>query len=248
MRIPHTSAPGLRDATRSRMLRAGIVLLVLNGVAFGNTFTFATDPLAGTIAREVPQRLLIGGELFIPFNLANDTFAFGPILFGGDTQISLAASPVNALPSVANVVVLQTLDNDNNPLTPFGAFNAADLIASRITDHGPGVFIFFDEDLSLPELIYSDDLASNQADLRVLARLISLSGQSGIDSLSSFSTANFAIADSTSAVPEPSSIALLSGAIGIVAIGAVRKQRQRSRRPRFSGSRPRHNDQSLQRL
>lgn len=223
MKRPHISAPCLRAAARSRMLKAGIVLLALKAVAFGDTFTFNTDPLAGTIAREVPQRLLVGGELFIQFNTAKDTFAFAPIIFGGDTQANFAAGPVNALPSAANVVVLQTLDDDNNPLTPFGAFNAADLIAGKLTDHGPGVFVFFDQDLSLPELIYSDDLASNQADLKVLARLINLFGQTGIDSLSSFSAANFSLTSSPSAVPEPSSVALLGGAVAIIAISAVRK-------------------------
>jgi hypothetical protein len=84
--------------------------------------------------------------------------------------------------------------------------------------------MFFDEDLSLPELIYSDDLASNQADLRVLARLINLFGQEGIDPLSGFSSANFASNSSTSAVPEPASVGLLSGAIGIVAMVAVHKR------------------------
>jgi hypothetical protein len=207
------------------MMRAGIVLLALNAVAFGDTFTFSTDPLAGTIARSVPERLLIGGEQFIPFNLAKDVFAFAPVVLGGDTQIDFADGPVNALPHAANVVVLQTLDDDNNPLTPFGAFQAADLISSRITDHGPGVFIFFNQDLGLPELIYSDDLASNQADLRVLARMISLNGQFGIDSLPRFSTTNFTIAtDSPSAVPEPSSLAMLCGGVVLVAVGAVRKR------------------------
>ncbi len=222
--------PELHAAMRSRVLRAGLALLAMNAAAFGSTFTFNTDPLAGTIVRNVPGRQLVGGEQFIQFNLAQDVFAFGPIIFGGETKIDFAEGPVEAIPSTnVNLVVLQTLDNDANPLTPFGAFNAADLIANRVTEHGPGVFIFFNEDLALPELIYSDDLASNQADLRVLARMISLNGQLGIDSLSRFSGANFTIVDSTSTAPEPSSLAMWSGGAVLVGIGALRR-RHRARR------------------
>ena len=218
------SAPALRAAVSSRMLKAGIGLLALNALAFGDTFTFNTDPLAGSIARDVPQRLLIGGEQFISFNPAKDMFAFGPIIFGGDAQIRLANGPVNALAPNANLVVLQTLDNDNDPLTPFGAFQAADLLAATITQHGSGVFVFFNEDLALPELIYSDDLASNQADLKVLARMINLNGQFGIDQLHTFSAADFGITNSAAAAPEPPSVALFGPGILMVAIAAIRKR------------------------
>jgi len=218
-------APRLRVMTRSRALSAGILLLLLKTVAFGDTFTFDTDPLAGTIVRTAPGRQLVGGELFINFKPAQDTFDFAPIIFGGDTKVNLASGPVNALPSKANVVVLQTLDNDNDPLSPFGAFQAADLIAGKITHHGPGVFIFFNQSLAIPELVYSDDLASNLADLRTLARMINLNGQIGIDSLSGFSAADFAVSSPTSTVPEPSSINLAAGAI-VLAIAIARKRKQ----------------------
>jgi hypothetical protein len=119
MRRLYFSTPALRVATGSRLLRAGIVLLILKAAALGDTFTFNTDPLAGTIVRSVPGRQLVGGEQFIPFNTGKDVFAFSPIIFGGDAEINFADGQVNALPSDANVVVLQTLDNDNDPLSPF---------------------------------------------------------------------------------------------------------------------------------
>lgn len=234
MRRLHPFAPALRAATRSRMLKAGIALLALKAVAFGATFTFDADPLAGTIVRSVPGRQLVGGEQFISFNPAHDLFAFDPVIFGGGTQINFANGPVSALPSNANLLVLQTLDDDNDPLSPFGAFNAANLIASRVTDHGPGVFVFFNEDLSLPELIYSDDLASNQADLRVLARMIDAIGQVGINELPDFSTTNFSVTSPSSAAPEPSSDALISAAIGLLFIGnALRFSRSHSEETRL---------------
>ena len=216
--------PQLRHAMRS-LLRAGVALLALKAAAFGTTITFSTDPLAGTIVRNAPGRQQVGGELFVQFNTVTDVFAFAPVVLGGDNQIEFANGPIDAIPAAGvNVVVLQTLDNDANPLTPFGAFNAADLIAGRVTEHGAGVFLYFNQDLSLPVLVYSDDLASNQADLKVLARLINLNGQLGIDALSRISTTDFAVSDPPSGVPEPSSLAMFVGGIALVAVGAVRRQ------------------------
>ena len=88
------------------------------------------------------------------------------------SQIHFANGPINSIPSTdVNVVVLQTTDNDGNPLTPFEAGNAADLLASRITDPGPGLFIYFNSSLNLPRLVYSTDLSSSTADLKILARI-----------------------------------------------------------------------------
>jgi hypothetical protein len=101
-----------------------------------------------------------------------------------------------------NVVVLQTFDDDANPLTPFGAGNAANLIANQFATPGPGFFIYFNQGLDLPRLVFSTDLSDNSADLKVLARMLNLTGQSGRDAVPTFTAANFAI---TTAVPEPSS-------------------------------------------
>ena len=221
--------PLLICALRSRMLTAGVLLFALHAAAYGGTITFSTDPLAGTVVRNAPGRQLVGGELFVAFNTATDVFAFDPVVFGGTTRIDFANGPINAIAGGIDVAVLQTLDDDANPLTPFGAFNAADLLAGRITQHGPGVFVYFNQDLALPVLVYSDDLASNQADLKVLARMINLNGQLGINALPRFSTANFDITDPPSAVPEPSSLVISGAGVALVAIGAFR----RLRRPRY---------------
>jgi hypothetical protein len=111
--------------------------------------------------------------------------------------------------------VLETLDNDNNPLTPFGAGQAADLIASRITAPGPGFFIYINQSLNLPRLVYSTDLSSNTADLRILARMLNLSGAEGQNALSNFTAANFEITTAASVAPEPASLLLLLSALGV---------------------------------
>jgi hypothetical protein len=109
-----------------------------------------------------------------------------------------------------NVVVLETFDDDNNPLTPFGAGNAANLIAARITAPGPGFFIYFNQGLNLPRLVFSTDLNDNTADLKILARMLNLTGASGRDALETFTASNFTLTtDESSTVPEPSTLLLL---------------------------------------
>jgi hypothetical protein len=129
----------------------------------------------------------------------------GPVNFVNATAPQLPATG-------ANVVVLQSFDDDANPLTPFGAGNAANLIADKITSPGAGFFIYFNQGLDLPRLVYSTDLSDNSADLKILARMVNLNGDSGRNAVPTFSAANFAI---TTAVPEPSSF------FGLLAVGLV---------------------------
>jgi hypothetical protein len=200
-----------------------VVLLALSSVASGASISFGSDPFEGTDVRNTPGRQVVGGELFIAFHTATEIFLFDETAFGLGNQIHFANGPVNAIPSTGiNAVVLQDTDNDANPLTPFGAGNAADLLAGRITDPGPGVFVYFNSGLNLARLVYSDDLSSNTADLKILARMLNLTGQEGINSLPTFSAANFEISQSQ-AVPEPSGRALMILWAGLLAIRAARR-------------------------
>jgi hypothetical protein len=130
----------------------------------------------------------------------------------------------SAIPATGvNVVVLESFDNDANPATPFGAGQAADLIASQITSPGPGFFIYFNQALNLPRLVYSTDLSDNNADLKVLARMLNLTGAEGQNALPTFTAANFAF--TASAAPEPSSFYLAaSGVLSAVGYGLRRKR------------------------
>jgi hypothetical protein len=201
-----------------------LALALLLGVApqaRAVTFLFATDPFAGTDALTTPGRQIVGGESSVPFSPATDVFAFEPAVFGAGDQILFANGLVGDLPTAGvNVVVLQTLDNDGNPASAFGAGTAATLIAERIVTPGPGFFVYFNSGLDLPRLVFSIDLSDGEADLKVLARITNLTGQSG--ALATFSAANFAM------IPEPSSLLLvaLPGAL------AASVRRLRSRRVR----------------
>ena len=206
---------------RCSLLYVALGLFTLTTNASAATFTFVTDPFAGSTALTTPGRQIVGGEPFVDFSIATDVFAFDPIVFGIDA-ILFANDVVASLPTTGiNVVVLQTLDNDADPLTPFGAGNAATVIAEQITEPGPGFFIYFNSGLNLPRLVYSIDLSEPTADLKVLARLTSLAGQSGQLQLPTFTEDNFALTQ----VSEPASVLLMmTGGAWWMARRALRKR------------------------
>ncbi len=104
-------------------------------------------------------------------------FRWGRLSFGV-SSINFVNTVASSIPaSGVNTIVLQTFDNDGNTATPFAAGNAADLIAAQITTPGPGFFIYFNQGLDLPRLVFSTDLNDPTADLKILFRLTNLTGQ-----------------------------------------------------------------------
>lgn len=200
---------------RCSAVLVAIALLALSPTANATTFSSLTDPFAGSTALTTPGRQIVGGEPFISFDTAADVFQLfdvgGGVLFANDVVGNLPTSGVN-------VIVLQTLDNDANPATPFAAGNAANLIAAQITSPGPGFFIYFNQGLNLPRLVFSTDLNDNSADLKILFRMTNLVGQS--DALTAFTASNFAM------VPEPSSFVLMSAAGAFWAFGYIVRRRR----------------------
>src|SRR5690348_14373517 len=198
-------------------------LLALCSTAHATTFRFDSDPFAGTNVLTTPGRQVVGGEDFINFSIPTDTFSLESSVFGVAGPVNFVNATAPQLPATgANVIVLQSFDDDANPLTPFGAGNAANLIADKITSPGAGFFIYFNQGLDLPRLVYSTDLSDNSADLKILARMVNLTGDSGRNAVPTFSAANFAI---TTAVPEPSSFFVILAA-GLVA-GCLMWRRKR---------------------
>ena len=188
----------------SLLIAAATVVTVVS-TAEADVFTFATDPFAGTTALTTPGRQVVGNEDFIDFDPAVDFFRLDADTFGVSAPVAFANDIAANLPtSGLNVVVLRSLDNDNDPGTPFNAGTAANLIAAQITDPGPGFFIYFNQGLNLPRLVFSTDLNDNTADLKVLARMENLFDDSV--ALATFTSDNFEITD----VPEPASVLLLA--------------------------------------
>lgn len=196
------------------LLSLGAVLPARAAVVLLNT-----DPFAGSTALATPGRQVVGGEPFVNFDPAVDRFVIDPAaftLYGFGLGLSFVNDVVGNLPTGgANVIVLRTFDDDANPATPFAAGNAANLIAGRVTTPGAGFFIYFNQGLDLPRLVFSTDLNDNTADLKIVARLVNLTGSAGQAALGTFTASNF------NAVPEPG-IAMLA-LVAAIAFGARRR-------------------------
>jgi hypothetical protein len=203
------------------ILSTVLILAGIVSIANATIFRFDTDPFAGSTALTTPGRQIVGDEDFITFNIASDIFSLESTVFNlaPGTNVHFANDVVGSLPTGnVNIIVLQTFDNDSNPATPFAAGNAANLIAAQLTSPGPGFFIYFNQGLDLPRLVYSTDLDDNTADLKILFRMTNLAGLAGRDAFPTFTESNFEI----TTVPVPSTMLLLgSGLFGLW--GARRK-------------------------
>jgi len=207
----------------------GIAAVAMCSMAHASTFRFDTDPFAGSPVLTTPGRQIVGGEEFISFSTATDVFSLESSVFGVESSVDFVNAPAQNLPAGGvNVIVLQSFDDDNNPLTPFGAGNAANLIADRISTPGPGFFVYFNQSLDLPRLVFDTDLSSHDSDLKILARILNLNGATGRNAIPSFKTADFEIT-TTSQVPEPSTWPIIAG---LATVGTVchllRRRRQRA--------------------
>ncbi len=201
-----------------------VASLAIGSTASASTFTFNTDPFAGTTALTTPGRQIIAGEDFISFDPATDVFSLDSNVFGVGHTVQFANAQAQNLPSTGvNVIVLESFDDDNNPATPFGAGNAANLIAQQVDTPGPGFFVYFNQGLNLPRLVFSTDLSDNTADLKVLARMVNLTGPTGRDALQTFTATNFSFSDTPAAVPEPTTLVLMGSGL----LAATRGLRRR---------------------
>jgi hypothetical protein len=199
-----------------------VTVLTFSNSGIATTFTFNTDPFAGTTALTTPGRQVIMNEISIPnFSIASDTIVFDQAVFNVGPSILFASGPVESLPtSNVNMIVLLSFP------TPLAAGGAADLIANQITTDGAGFFIYFNTALNLPRLVYSTNLNDNTSDLKVLARFTeNFNGTAGQAAMANFTASNFAI----NPVPEPSTLTMMSAALGALTFGVLRRKKSSNR-------------------
>ncbi|HYO81549.1 MAG TPA: PEP-CTERM sorting domain-containing protein [Bryobacteraceae bacterium] len=171
-----------------------IQLLAVGTTLNAASFVFNTDPF-GSADPNDNVRQIVNVQASINFDPTTDVIRFDPALTGF-SSISFANDLSANLPTTGlNAVVL--LDQ------PAAAGSAHTAIANRITDSGPGFFIYFNTGLNLPRLVYARDLGDPNADIAILARMENLSGN--FTAMQTFTEANFA------PVPEPSTALLMSG-------------------------------------
>jgi hypothetical protein len=202
-----------------------VALFALNTAAQAVTITFDDDPFEGSTALTTPGRQVVGNETFTSFDIAKDVFKFDESVFGVG-ELNFANGEIGNIPGYGtNFAVLRTFDNDANPATPFGAGNAANLLADQITTSGAGFFVYFNSGLDLARLVFSTDLSDATADLKVLARLTNFTGQAGRDAMANLSAANFAVQPSTQ-VPTPGTLSLFG--LGLIGVWLMRRSRPNS--------------------
>jgi hypothetical protein len=205
-----------------RTIWLAVAAFCLSTTAQAVTITFDDDPFAGSTALTTPGRQVVGNELFTSFDPVNDAFQFDESIFGV-SELNFANGEIEHIPSHGtNLAVLRTFDNDANAATPFGAGNAANLLADQITTPGAGFFVYFNSGLDLARLVFSTDLSDATSDLKVLARLTNFTGQAGRDAMANLSSANFGVQGATQ-VPTPGTLSMFG--LGLLGVWFVRRQR-----------------------
>ena len=189
------------------------VCLVTQFLALGTalnaaSFVFNTDPFGAADPLD-GIRQVVNVQVSINFNPATDVIWFDPGLTGF-TDVSFARDLSGDLPTTGlNAIVV--LDQ------PGAAPAMHTAIANRLTDSGPGFFIYFNTVQNLPRLVFARDLGDPTADIAILARMENLTGS--FAAMQAFSSSNF------QAIPEPSTAVLLfSGGLLTYAL-ALRRRR-----------------------
>jgi hypothetical protein len=129
-------------------------------------------------------------DIITDFAIGSDRFVFDAADFNvGARKVSVGAAA--DIRNGSTVIVLTDVDNDANAATVFNAGAAASLIAANVDTDGAGFFVYWNSALGINRLVYSENLNEATADIRVLANMTNLTGQTAIDALNDFGANSF---------------------------------------------------------
>lgn len=154
----------------------------MTGGAGRDRFLFTGDPFNGVDVSAAGRQVVNTPDVITDFNIQQDKFSLDASELGlsGAKFANAAAADLSGN---ANVIILQ------------GAFANAGAAAQAIADNpnvtaGAGVFVYFNSNLGINRLVYSNDLADN-GDISVLANLTNQAGADGQAQLTEYTARNF---------------------------------------------------------
>lgn len=192
----------------TNVIAYALAAAALSGLANAADVVFDSDPFAGSTALETPGRqVAANNERFLPeFNLDTDTFVLDDRFFDVSGPVSFFNGFAADLPASGGLNVIVLRDTVNPAGGAFNAGTAANIIANEIDVAGAGFFVYWNSGLLVNRLVYSVDLSRADADLSILSRELSPTGQDARDRLPFYAESNFRI------VPAPGAAAVLTAA------------------------------------
>lgn len=186
----------LRGGGGRDILAGGLGADILTGGGGRDTFFFGQDPFAEADVSAEGRQIIGDEDTITDFQFNRDTYSFAGTGFDVENKVNFVSLDANKakkgdIADGTNVVVLLNSDNDGDPETPFLAGTAANQIAEIVTTDGAGFFVYFNSNLQLNRLVYSENLNDATADLKIISRQDDLLGQDAIDALARFDADNF---------------------------------------------------------
>lgn len=170
----------IRGNAGADVLRGGAGIDTITGGGGADVFLFGTEALL-----QAPDQLT-------DWNVAQDVFGLDADAFGVTGALSFQnALAADLVENGANVIVLQTTDDDANAATSFNARSAARLIGAEVETDGAGFFIYHNSALGVNRLVFSANLDDGEAALTVLGAVLTTTGADAIAELASYSAGNF---------------------------------------------------------
>ncbi|MEM1379628.1 MAG: VPLPA-CTERM sorting domain-containing protein [Pseudomonadota bacterium] len=176
--------------------------------------------VGATAAHAAEFKVKSGTNLQVPgFDTSQDQFRIATDSFGFDQRLAFLNTEAGGVDDLANIIVLQDFDDDNDASTVFNARSAARLIGANTDEDRDGFFVYYNSALQINRLVYSTNLADGDASFQIIAAILNPTGADAIAALPTFGADNF------SEVPVPAA-ALLFGGVA-AGFGALRKKRAR---------------------